>query len=130
MCWIQNSRCASGGRTAIHAAAGLRTHGFGLVLSHCDFGPIRGHLHCQTGVKTVGLRLTCEGAKEHHDKQNKESADPQQHARRVALTDAALCRLVLQCCMCSAVNQSPAPFDKRRICLITWELVDGECKTT
>ncbi len=30
-------------------------------------------------MNTVGLRLTCEGAKEQHGNQNEKSGDPQQH---------------------------------------------------
>ncbi len=80
-------------------------------------------------MKTVGLRLTCEGAKEQHGNKSEEGADPQQHTGRVALTDAAQCRLVLPCHMCSAVNQSPTLLDEILFRLIAWELANGEFKT-
>ncbi len=78
----------------------------------------------------MGPGLACKRAKEQHGNQNEQSADPQQHTGRVALTDAAQCRLVLPCHMCSAVNQSPAPNLLKVPCFqIAWELADGEFKT-
>lgn len=130
ICCIQNSRCASGGRAAIYATPGLRALWFGLVLRHCAFGPVRRHLHCQTGMETMGPGLACKGAKEQHGNQNEKSADLKQHAGRVALTDAAQCRLVLPCCRCSAVNQSLAPNPLNVPAMqIASKLANGEFKT-
>ena len=58
-------------------------------------------------MKTVGLRLTREGANEQKGNDNEKCADPQQHNGRVAMTDLAPCRPVLPCYRCSSINQSP-----------------------
>ena len=63
-------------------------------------------------MQIVGLRLTCKGAKQQNGNQNEKSTDPK-HRSAIELTDAARCRPVFQCYICSAVNQPLAPFDKR-----------------
>ena len=80
-------------------------------------------------MNTVGLRLSCEGAKDQHSEKNEKSADLKHHTGRAALTDTALRRLGLPSCKCCAVNQSPVPRDEPHVCLIAWELVNGEFKT-